>query len=236
MKGISLISGVLFLAFLIAATAIVYTAGIPIIKNLQCSATVEKMKSSFIKLDEVVQEVSSEGKDSKRTLSLNIEEGRMYVSGDNDTIYRTYECEAPLFSPRTFQTFGNLILGANLETSAYEGQCKGQNAFILENSYLKVCLKKIGSPTNLTSYNTTQILLGLYNKDLNRWLPMEYVEISLDNNQSSTTGEGYTKLERYGYHLPYGEVTAYIESDYGINYNIKFVLESGEDFLIIRGE
>ncbi|NIP40945.1 MAG: hypothetical protein GTN39_05515 [Candidatus Aenigmarchaeota archaeon] len=224
------------MAFLIAATSIVYMAGIPIIQDLQCSATVEKMKSSFIKLDEVVQEVSSEGKDSKRTLTLNIDEGKLYVSGENDTIYWEHECNAPIFSPRTFQTFGNVILGANMETSAFEGQCKGQTAFILENNRLKACLKKIGSTENLTSYNTTEILLGIYQKDLNEWLPMEYVEISLDNAQNSTTGNGYTKLERTGYHLPYGEVTAYIESDYGIDYIIKFVLESGEDFLIIKGE
>jgi len=236
LKGISLVSGVLFLAFLIAATAIVYLAGIPIIQNLQCSATVEKMKSSFVSLDKVVQEVSSEGKDSKRVLTLNMDEGRMYVSGDNDTIYWTHECNAPIFSPRTSQTFGNVILGANLETSASEGQCRGQTAFILENSHLRVCLKKIGSPDNLTSYNTTQILLGVYQKDLGKWLPLEHLEVSLDNDQTSTTGDGYTKLEKSGYHLPYGEVTAYLESDYGIDYSIKFVLESGEDFLIIRGE
>lgn len=236
MRGISLVSGVLFLAFLIAATAIVYIAGVPIIENLQCSATVEKMKSSFTSLDKVIQEVSSDGSGSKRILSFNIDEGRLYISGSNDTIYWTHECKAPIFSPRTFQAFGNVIMGSNLDASASEGQCLGQTAFILENEHLRACLKKIGSPDNLTSYNTTQILLGMYQKDLGEWLPLEYLEISLDDNQTSITGQGYTKLERSGYHLPYGEVTAYMESDYMINYNIKFILESGEDFLIIRGE
>lgn len=231
-----MISGVLFLAFLIAATAIVYMVGIPIIQNLQCSATVEKMRSSFTDMDKVIQKVSSEGKDSRRIINLNIDEGRLYVSGEEDVIYWTHECEAPLFSPRTFQTFGNIIIGANLETSAYEGQCKGQDSFILENEHLKACFKRIGSPSNFSSYGTTEIVLGMYQKDLGKWLPMQYVEISLDNNQNSTTGEGYTILEKTGYNLPYGEVKAYMESDYGINYNIKFVLESGEDFLIIGGE
>jgi hypothetical protein len=231
-----LISGVLFLAFLIAATSIVYMVGIPIIQNLQCSATVEKMRSSFADMDKVIEKVSSEGKDSKRIINLNIDEGRLYVSGEEDAIYWTHECSAPLFSPRTFQTFGNIIMGSNLETSAYEGQCKGQDAFILENEHLRACFKRIGSPSNFSSYTTTEIVLGMYQKDLGEWLPMQYVEISLDNNQNSTTGEGYTELERSGYNLPYGEVKAYMESDYGINYNIKFVLESGEDFLIIGGE
>jgi len=236
LRGISLISGVLFLAFIIAATAIVYMSGMPIVKNLQCAATVEKMKSSFIELDSVVQEVSSEGRGSKRILTVNVDEGRLYVDGGNDTIYWTYECNAPIISPRTSRTYGNVVVGTNMETSALEGQCKGQTAFILENEYLKVCLKKIGSPDNFTSYNMSQILIGIYQKDLGRWLGLERLEITLDNNQTSSVGNGYTKLERSGYHLPYGEVTAYMESNYGMNYEIKFILESGEDFLIIRGE
>jgi len=236
LKGIGLLAGVLFLAFIIAATAIIYTAGIPIIQNLQCASTVEKMKTSFIDLDKVIQEVSSEGEGSKRVLTLNIDEGRLYVSGDNDTIYWTHECSAPVISPRTFQTFGNVVVGANMETSAYEDQCKGQAALILENEYLKVCIKKIGSPGNKASYFMNQTVIGIYNKDLGLWLPMKSFEITLDSDPTSASGQGYTTLERSGYHLPYGEITAYMESDYGIDYSIKFVLESGEDFLIIRGE
>ena len=67
-------------------------------------------------------------------------------------------------------------------------------------------------------------------------MPLEYLEITLDNNVTSRTGQGYTSLTRSGQHLAFGEVTAYMESDYGITYSIKFVLESGEDFLIIKGE
>jgi hypothetical protein len=236
LNGMSLVSGVLFLAFLIAATGIIYVAGIPLIQNLQCASTVEKMRSSLTGLDKVIQEVGSEGESSKRIVNLNIDEGRLYVSGDSDTIYWTHECEAQIFSPRTFQAFGNVIMGSNMETTASEGQCMGQDSFILENEHLKVCLRKIGSPEAFESYNTTEILLGMYNKDLGQWLPLGYLEISLDSEETSTTGEGYTKLEESGYHLPYGEVTAYMESDYGLDYTIKFVLESGEDFLIIRGE
>jgi hypothetical protein len=67
-------------------------------------------------------------------------------------------------------------------------------------------------------------------------MPLEYLEITLDNNQTSKTGYGYTAAEATGEHLPFGEVTAYMESDYGMTYSIKFILESGEDFIIIRGE
>ncbi len=82
----------------------------------------------------------------------------------------------------------------------------------------------------------SDLLISVYQKNLGEALPLEYLEITLDDNQTSSTGDGYTTLARSGQHLPYGEVTAYMESDYGITYSIKFILESGEDFLIIRGE
>ncbi len=236
MKGISLISGVLFTAFLIAATAIVYWTAVPVIQKIQCATTLDKMKASFVKLDETIQTVSSEGEGSKRAIDLNIQEGEIYITADNDTIYWTHECNAPIISPRTFQAFGNLMIGSNLDTKAYEGSCQGHGAFILENEYLKACFLKVGSSGNKTSYNMSDVLISVYQKDLGEALPMEYLEITLDDNQTSSTGDGYTTLARSGQHLPYGEVTAYMESDYGITYSIKFILESGEDFLIIRGE
>ncbi len=235
MKGISLISGVIFLAFLIVATGIVYWAGIPTIEKIRCAATVDKMKTTFITLDKIIQKVISEGKGSKRTVDINVEGGKLYIDDDNDAIYWEYECNAPIFSPRTFRTIGNIIIGSNLDTSAEEGVCQGESAFILENEHLKVCLKKIGSPENKVYYNISDVLLSIYQKDLNKTMPLEYLEITLDNNKTSSTGYGYTKLENSGKFLPYGEVVAYMESDYGVTYRIRFILESGEDFMIIKG-
>ncbi len=236
MKGISLISGVLFTAFLIAATTIVYLTAVPVIQKMQCAATMDEMRNSLANLDKVVQTVASEGEGSKRTVDFNIQEGELYISGVEDTIYWTHECNAPIISPRTFQAFGNLITGSNLDTKAYESSCQGQDAFVLENEHLKACFKKVGSPGDKVYYNMSDVLISMYLKDTDEVLPLEYLEITLDNNQTSGTGDGYTSLSRSGQHLPYGEVTAYMESDYGITYSIRFVLESGEDFLIIRGE
>ncbi len=236
MKGISLISGVLFTAFLITATAIVYWTAVPVIEKIQCATTLEKMKTSLLKFDDVIQTVASEGEGSRRTVNLNIRDGELYVDGGNDTIYWTYECAAPIISPRTFQIMGNLIIGSNLDTKAYESYCRGQEAFVLENEHLRVCLKKIGSARNKTRYNMSDVLISVYQKDTGQVMPLEYLEITLDNNKTSSTGEGYTALSRSGQHLPYGEVTAYMESDYGITYSVKFILESGTDFLIIKGE
>ena len=128
------------------------------------------------------------------------------------------------------------MFGSNLDTKAYEAVCEGQDGFMLENEHIKACLKKIGSEGNSTAYDMSDVLISVYQKDLGQAMPIEYLEITLDNDQTSATGTGYTKLEKTGQYLPYGEVTAHMESDYGITYDIKFILESGEDFLTIKGE
>ena len=236
MRGISLISGVLFLAILIVATSIVYWASIPVIQKIQCTATMEKMKSSFIDLDKIIQEVVSEGEGSRRTVDLNVEEGKIYVNGGNDTIYWEYECAASIFSPRTSQTIGNVEYGANLDTSAYVALCSGETAYVLENEHIIACFKIIGSEENPVAYNTSDILLSTYQKDTGQTLPMEYMIITLDNNETSANGTGYTELQSAGTNLPYGSVDAFMSSDYGIDYTIHFTLESGTDFLVITGE
>jgi len=238
MKGISFISGVIFMAFLFTAITIVYVTTAPVIEKMQCAATVDRMKSLFIQLDRLIQEVASGGQGSKRTANINIDSGRIYFSKQSNTTYWEGECESPIISPRTFQKIGNLVFGSYLETKAYEGNCDfidQSNAYILENEHIIACFKKIGSENNLVPCNTSDVLLGVYNKDLSEKMPLEKLEISLAGNESSKTGVCYTKIAKKGYHLPYGDVILYIESGY-INYYVHFILESGADFLIIRGE
>lgn len=234
LKAISLISGVIFLAFSITAVFIIYEAGRPVIERMQTSTAVERMRTLFTDLDKVIQEVAAEGKGSKRTAYIRMDLGTLTINGTEDTVAWEIDSKQAIFSPRTSQQFGNIVIGSNLETKTYESTCVGTDAYILENEYLKVCIKKIGSASNYTSYNTSQLLLGIYQKDLAQWLDLKSLEISVDDETSSETGIGYTKLEKTSSNLPYGEATAYLQSDYGVNYYIHFILESGADFLTIR--
>ncbi len=237
MKGYSLVMGVLFIAILISATAVVYQVGYPVVEKMQCAAITSKMQSTFVKLDQVLQEAASGGKGSKRVINLKIDEGSLTIDTDNDIVYWNYRCAAPVISHRSSQRYGNVIIGVGLDAMAYTGSCQGESsAFILENEHIKACFRQIGSSSSHVAYDTSQILLGVYQKDVEEWMPLESMTISIDGNSSSETGTGYASLSQEGDNLPYGEVVAYLDSDYeGIDYNIHFILESGADFLTIRG-
>ena len=235
MKGLTFISGIIFTAFILISIFIVYEFGKPAIERMQCAATLEKTKSSFLKLDRIIQD-SLSGRGARRVIGLNIERGKVYIDTDNDVIYWKYECSQQIYSPRVERREGNIVFGSNLETKAYKGICNGIESYILENEHLKACFRAIGSKTNYTFYNTSELLVAIYQKDFTPWkvFPLSRMEIILDNRTNTSVGNGYTELVREGSYLPYGEVVAYMESLYGVNYYIYFTLESGADFITIR--
>ncbi|MCK4713986.1 MAG: hypothetical protein KAT35_00300, partial [Candidatus Aenigmarchaeota archaeon] len=119
--------------------------------------------------------------------------------------------------------------------NASEGSYLGDDAFVLENEHLRVFVNRTGTASSYAGLDTSRLLLAIYQKDLGQWISNPgFLDITIDYNSLSRSGSGYTALEESGAFLPYGQVNAYIESDYGLNYYIYFVLESGSDFLQIK--
>lgn len=236
-KGISVLSGVIFLAITITAVFIIYQAGVPVIQRMQAAAAVDRMKGVFAELDEIIKQTASEGKGSKRTFHMRIDPGMVIVNQTEDSIYWELETDAEVVSPRASQRLGNLVIGANMETKVYEGNYTYSSpeteCYIMENEHLAVYVRKIGSPSSYASYSTSELLVGVYNKDMKRWLNNTgFLDISIDFNETSKTGNGYTDPSVSGYNLPYGTVSAYMNSSY-IGYYVNFTLESGADFIEI---
>ena len=233
MKGVTLISAVILIGVTLTAIAIIYQAGIPIIKKMQSTATVERMKQVFLQLDDLIQQVASEGNGSRRTAYIKLGSGNLVFNGSENRIEWTFESDAELVSPRSYIHLGNVIFGSNLDTKAYEDQYQGTDVYVLENEHLKVFFRKIGSVSSLQEYNTTDILMAVYMKDIKEWVLLESLEISLGSEESKT-GSGYTILSSTGSDLPYATLTAYMNSSQG-EYYINFTLESGADFIIVEG-
>jgi len=237
MRGVSIISGVIFIAITISTIAIVYEAGVPVMKKMQASASVEKMKDVFSDLDKVIRDVASEGTGSKRTVYLKIDPGKIVVNDTQDAIYWELETDAKVIEPRTRQVFGNIVIGSNLEASAYEENYSVTSpqipAYRMENEHLVVYIRKVGSGSSYESFTTNNLLLGIYNKDISMWFNnTNMFDVTVDNQASSRTANGTTTLLNTGYNLPYATVYALVNSTY-MRYNVNFTLESGEDFLRI---
>jgi hypothetical protein len=235
MRAVTLISAIIFIAITLSVVAIVYQSGMPLIERMQQSAALDRMSDAFSDIDNLVRRVAYEGNGSRRVFDMKVDMGRFAIDAAKDLILWQMGTESLIILPRTADFFGNLIVGSNLETSAYEGDYLGTPAYVLENEHLRVYLKKIGSQESHENYATSDILLAVYQKDLDQWLPMDSMELSIDDDPGSESGSGYTLLERSGDFLPYGRVNAYMNSIWG-EYYINLTLESGADFIQIGAE
>lgn len=238
LKGFNIVSGVIFLALTISAVAIIYQTSVPTVERLQTTAAIEQQKAMLSDLDKIIREVAAEGKGSKRTVKISSDPGVLKINGSTNTIIWELETESMAISPRTSQRFGNLVVGSNLESSVSEGFYTRLSpqvpAFIMENEHLMVYINR----TNTTSVpiSTSGLVLGIYNKNIDSWLDNPgFLEISIDSNEASKAGQGYTQASELGSNLPFGKVKAFLDTTY-IDYNIYFILESGSDFIIIEGE
>jgi hypothetical protein len=235
MKGVTIIAEVVFLAIIISLIFLVYSIASPIIYAMQVSSAFEQSKTMMLDLDELIQEVASQPR-GRRSFHVTLGAGTTTLDAEKDSISWELDTDTMIVSPRSMQQIGNLIVGANLDAMAYEGNYSGQDAYVLENQHLRVFIKKIGSEGSPQAYNTSDLLLAIYNKDLLTWMPLERLEISVDNSPDSMNGTGYTEMAASGYNLPNGEVLAHISTSYTYlnNYTVSFILESGADFLILE--
>ncbi len=233
MKAVTLISAIIFIAITLSVVAIVYQSGMPLIEKMQQSAALDRMSDAFSDIDNLVRRVAYEGNGSRRVFDLKVDMGRFAIDAAKDLILWQMGTEAMIIVPRSAEFFGNLIVGSNLESSAYEGDYQGTPAYVLENEHLRVYVRKIGSQESHSSYDTNDLLLAVYQKDLDQWLPLHSMEISIDDDTGSESGSGYTLLERSGDFLPYGRVNAYMNSAWG-EYYLNLTLESGADFIQIE--
>jgi len=233
MRGLSMITEALFLAIAVTLVFVVYSMATPVINTMQVSNTFEQTKSLMLDLDKSVQDVASQGRGSRTSLYVTTGAGMLTMDQDKDMIRWELETDADIVSPRSMQRTGNLVAGSDINAMAYENSSEG--VYALENDRLLVHIKKVGSASSPQAYNTSELLVGIYNKDLGQWMPMSRLEISIDGETESTNGTGYTELDDEGYALPFSSVTAYINTSYAQmqNYTVTFTLESGADFLTI---
>lgn len=232
-KGISLISGIIFLALTITATAIILEGAGPLLKKMQDSASFNSMKETMLELNDVIKQVASEGNGSKRVVYIKPDPGQFNISSQDDVIEWEMETNADIIDSRTLQNYGELYIGSNLGASLETTTIGSDDAYLMENERLKVYIKKIGYPSNV-SYSNTDIIIDIYNKDIGAWLNSSF-EFRIDDVAGTTSGTGYTQALTNGTRLPYVVTKAYMNST-NAEYDIYFILESGADFLTIEAD
>lgn len=235
-KGASQIATMaLYVGVAVTAISGALTVGVPTIENMQDAASIEKMQNFMHQLDSNVQEVVSEGEGSTRTASINLERGQIYYENNTDSVVYELQTDSPVISPQTTRRTGNIVLSSNAEVSVYNTSVEGASCYMMENEYIKACIKNIGSQSNRLDINTSN-LLTLYeyrdpegpNKQLDG-----NMTVKLNSIDSTSHGTGYTTVTETGDFIGTGEVVATVASEHGFTYDVHFRLPTGGDFIEI---
>lgn len=233
-KGISEIATMaLYVGVAVTAISGALTIGVPAIENMQDAASIQKAENFMRQVDSSVQEVVSEGEGSTRTLTTNFDRGRLYFDNSTKSLVYELQTDASVISPQATRTSGNVVLSSNADVSVSNTSVNGVSCYMMENKYIKACIKNVGSQSNQKSINSSNLLV-LYefknpdgtNKNLNGNLT-----VKLNQIDSTSYGTGYTTATETGDFIGTGEVVATIASDYGFTYDVYFRLPTGSDFI-----
>lgn len=232
-KGISEIATMaLYIGISVTAVSTALTVGLPALENQQEAASIRNAENFMQRLDSSVEAVVSEGEGSSRTIRVNFDRGNLQYDNSSDSLVYKLESGSGVISPQTSRRTGNVILSSNANVEVSETSVDGTDCFMMENDYLKTCIKKVGNQTNPVELDTSELMIlyeskseELGNQKLNGTLT-----VTVNENPSAGRGNGFTYAPETGSFIGTGRVISTVYTD-TYTYDVIFSLPTGSDFI-----
>src|SRR3989338_5364164 len=219
----SLIGYVLIVAIVVAGVGLVLVVGTPVIDNVKAGLEFKNSEDFMLQFDKAVREVAKEGEGSSRILRSS--DGSFQVSSQEDSV--EFSQRSGVFDYLTRKLSGNLIFIAGSDVSCYESDANndGKEDLVMENSYIKAALNMVNG-----SYSTQTNIVMIKNRNFTIF-PTDS-SIMIDGNPSTSSGEGFSYIQRPGKELPKCRVHYAMNST--LDYDIYYTLYSGADFITVE--
>lgn len=227
MKGF--VSAAVVVAIVIASSLIVVSTIKPMIDEGKLYQNFNKAKQFMSELDSIMNELLYEASGAKRSVNMMVDSGSFIVSGKEDEIkFRTL---LKLLEPGTVKKEGNLLITAGPFISAYEDDVDndGDLDLVLENDAVRFAMQKIGSQSNWSFVNTTDMMVLIENKLANVTITPKS-RITIDEKEESSYGYGYSELTQTGHYLVSAGIRLFMNTSY-VRYEALFTLGAGQDFV-----
>lgn len=218
-----ILAGALYVGILTMVIALVVQIGAPAIEKMQDTAAIGQAKDSFTSLDNIIREVSSEGKGSARVATVQVKKGGITVDPANERVVYTLRTKADVISPRTKRTIGNLVFSSNANVAVSENETD----IVVENEYLVIDFNKTGNSSVYASIDASKVVKSVKLKEGGAYLDGA-IHVLIDGNYSNEVGNGYVYAEKTGTSLARGRVIAHINNS-AADYDIYYTIESGRD-------
>lgn len=243
MKGISqLISTVILFLITTTAIGIALLIGTPVIDKAKEAAIFNEAIQNVKVLDNIIREVSSEGKGSFRTLQMKVTGGEYKVNVKTNTIEFSQTIKSGILESGTFSKEGNVFIaaGTSAKASTYDLDLDGTVDMVLENEIMRVAL--LNNATAGNTINTSRVLKFFNFKENGLNITINDSAIVIDNRTESSIGTGFTELVREGEHLAAAQAVIHINATNmtassslaNFTYDVVYTLRSGADFITVK--
>ena len=236
LKGLSpILTYVLIVAILVAAITLVLTFALPLIQKAQEVAAYQHALEILKTIDLAIKEVASEGMGALRKVDLRFDKGEFRVEKLTDSIIYKLNSKAKILEVGYYSKRGNLEISAGADAIAkeYDFDNDGNVEIILENSFIKIVLKKVGSEENWQPINTSELLEYFVLKTTNQNISIYDSKIELDDFSSSSYGNGYSKALKPNAYSSQAKALVHVNSSL-MEYDILYTLPGYADYLIVE--
>jgi len=223
MKGVNvMISWVLVIVLVIAGIGVVMLATSSTLEQAQSAAALSQAEQVMAQLSNAIQSVGREGIGSSRTIQIPGTQGTWQLAPEEDMI----EFRLPIspLEPLVRRIRNGLTYISGFDAACSVGTYAGAPAWILENSYLKVYLRKVNG-----TLNTANNIIALQSKVTGNTIVPTDSSIQINDDAATSSGNGFSEM-RMGT-LPKCRAHFFVNTT-TLDYDIFYTLYSGADFLV----
>jgi hypothetical protein len=224
MRGIA--AEVFLVVITVVSSVIIVTTINPVIEQGKQTQSFNDAKQVLKIVDTAINQLMYEAPGSRRSIDLNLPSGRFVFSGSEDKIKIRLPSGGVMESAVRIEEDGIIIQGGGT-ISAYDNGTD----YILENAAVLFAVKKIGSPSNYSFVNTTDIISLIKNKRAG-YDTAPKSGIFINDTMESSYGFGFTELAP-AVNVQTGAIRLHVNST-AAEYDTVFTMSAAMDFVEIE--
>ncbi len=224
---------IMVFAIAIGAMFLVLNLGKPVIDTAKGSSEIKNAEIIMRLVDNYMREVAREGNGSVRKYAFAAPKRFEILKGEDAVVFEG-ETPSALFDFNTRTKKENLlyITGNDVGCSEADGNSDSATDLILENGYVRFVLNRTARASPFSNIDTNYAMLNITMKTTGVSIQPVNSSIYIDDNSSSSYGNGYSELLRTGTNLPFCTAHFFVNAS-AVDYDVYYRLYAGADFLTV---
>lgn len=231
-----MVSSAVVVIIIVASSILVLNAINPIVDESRDFQKFNEARETLNKIDTAISDLLFEAPGARRSIDIDVKDGRLSVSGGDDSIKLRID-NVDIFSSGLRTEEGNILITSGPSMRAYESDIDsdGNTDLVMENGLVLFAIRKIGSPSSYATVNTTTMITMLKNKRLNVNVSHPLSGIFINDLATTAYGTGYSELTKLGEGLESSSIHVFVNATAAnVTYDATFSLSTSMDFIDLQ--